>query len=351
MAMHYMEKIEHWFRQLEAEAAKTGENKTTHAPLTSFHPFPKLPPEVKHMIWQKHKEATCKPLRHYIGVHLSIQTYGALDVDTGLFVQNVSTASTSAAVDPRALRSSGTTIIGPREYAQLTGLIFTPTPGQAAAEINIWKTGQLKPVSSRLRYSETWFWADFRQDVVFLGNDYIWEAYERLCADELEAVKLEAVHSFAVLASTAFRRSHYEPFTPPDVSWTHQIQKLALRKDSVLFGRPMCLTRNDEKALVNMKALRVLYIIVASNPDCKHGRPYTWGGGVSDDFVANDGFMPVEAFQKRHPAKKDNDCACAIDAADDQKYQYYKAEVEKFFQGLEVPRKVEVKLVVDPYGG
>lgn len=292
-------------------------------------------------------------MRHYVGVHQQIQTYGALDTDTGLFVSNLSAASQTTAVDPRALQINNVTIIKPRAHANLTAMTFTPTTGQAVAEVNIWKNSRLTPASRRqgsvevICFAETWFWADFAQDVFFIGNNYVWEIWEQIRVGDRRLLP-----SFEVLASPHLYNYPFDPYhIPPDVSWTYQIQKLALYKATSLLGGPKCLTKCDEEALVHLEALRVLYLVPASNPDCKHGRPYTWDGGIGKDAIANDGFMAVETFQKRHPEKKNGDCTCAISAADLEKYKGYKTEVEKYFQGLKVPRKVEVKLVVDPYGG
>lgn len=304
------------------------------------------------MIWKKHTEEICIPLRHYIGVHERIQTYGALDIGTGRFVANLSTTNPTTAVDPRALEINGATIIEPRTCARLTGMTFTPTPGQTVTQVDIWKTGKLKQSSSRRglfepsRRPETSFWADFARDVFLLGQDHAWELFDRAFA----MFHRETVAGFAVLASPSQRYHFREPDTRPDISWAHRIQKLALRKETTFLGRSTCLTLCDKDTLVHLKGLRVVYLVVASNPDCRYGRPYTWPSGLGSDVGANDGFMPVETFQMLHPEKNNGECACVVDG-DLRKYEGYKQEVEKFFQGLEVPQKAEVKLVVDPYGG
>lgn len=259
-----------------------------------------------------------------------------------MFFDNLLIVDHDDVIDPRALKIKGKTIVSPRTSITMCCSLYGPPVNERG--VDIWDLNQTKEYRARGKFR---FWADFGNDVFFF---------------HFEA---SALHGPLGALDEPF---HNDLFTR-EISWEDQIQRLAVRERPGLspfenldpeFKRelrqicPSCFgdqfTPFQEDILSRFKSLRVLYLIVAFNPKCHHGRPYTWGDGVVD--LANDGFMPIDEFRNMHLKTVTStgvpDCECDLENKPSLRL---KEDVEKFFKNLEEPREVEVRVVVDPYGG
>jgi hypothetical protein len=280
--------------------------------LTEFTYFPQLPPELKYRIWEMYREDYAGT-RHYFDLRpLSnrsvLRAYGAYCPHRHVFYHNLGRKNR---VDPRNMVEAS---IDPRMPLRLISKTHTPpleTPSVNFRDASKWTRWGNRSVDSRL-----YLLADMDRDV-FIFNS-----------------------SSVLFANPA--PSDKGPY------WTYGLKKFALGAFRVPEQNIPAITGGSYDQLTS---LQVLYLIVASNPTCLHGRPHTWPGiEINEDgFIIIDEFISKHPYEPYDPHTRRAACMCDLYYNKFNRQHPCVQFLEHAFRAGGV--NVDIQLVVDPYMG
>ncbi|KAI0970436.1 hypothetical protein F4678DRAFT_462664 [Xylaria arbuscula] len=272
--------------------------------METFHPFIRLPPEIKNMIWELHRQRG--GIRHYLTESgQSVRHYAAIDLETNL---------------------SAETIITKGQAKRYWGPNNRPVRGESDAKIRL----------KGMNYVSTP--GDFATSVVTANYTQNWRLVSAPCIRfnyKNDVVVLEGMYNCII---PAFKLRFRLPFFRVDLvgHWLNNVQLLAIHSSRVNVG--------VERTTAALPMLRHLYLLVDRDPDCVHGAPRNWPD-FDTSLLEERKFLPFDHFVNLHPTSAGQPCDCDLD-------DYKSLEMQALFRGAFVhfdKPNVPITIVADPY--
>ena len=332
----------------------------------TFHPFPRLPPELKLMIFQYYRDI--KPsVRHYMhkGIYddeddtIALRFYAGIDIGSQFFdIPAQAFADTTARKPlPRPQRKSLRLAASGSNYyhnnnndddassqngktrhkARLIRGTRSPVAGLQTirTDLTLLSTTDDIPDWSTRDAGTEYAWIDVARDVVYLGG--------RKCQ---------------WLAPFAYGRDKSVPFDKL-APWFSKIQKLALRlppasSDERFMWDGYCMNAQYRQHLTKwcLPDLKILYLVGFRDPACALGPPCRWQGFHPDEHLDENNYLPAATFVTLHGKEEQRTpgsatgCECVMDVNAAMSIQ---EDMEEELEPKTRAKSISIRVVVDPY--
>ncbi|CAJ2501297.1 Uu.00g041500.m01.CDS01 [Anthostomella pinea] len=283
----------------------------------TFHLFPRLPPELRALIWTFHKNS--RGIRHHLVESEHGRHYAAIDIEVDTYARTILTeAKTHAHWDgggrPKGLEGDAKVrFVGDNYVSEVEDFAKSVV---TARHPQLWR----RKISLYVRFNYKW-------DVLFLAG-------RTSCFSPLFSLSLMRVAGRLpdLVAGTG---GH----------WFVNVQHLALQLQRTGTGStPGTGTMAGEldAVLPRMPMLKDVFLVVYRDPMCHWGPPRRWTV-FKRAMLDGQNFLPVAEFIARHP---DGDrvgtfCECDLD---DGEAKGIKSSLQR-----SLPASVSVTVVADPY--